>query len=85
VLEQELGAVYREQVIEGVDRGAQTRLGRALALDPGKREQAEARLAELRQIPSERCFIAAQHRRFLEAALASDFRERNFTHGATIG
>jgi hypothetical protein len=39
------------------------------------RARAERRLAELREIPAERCFISAQHRRYLEAALASNLTE----------
>jgi hypothetical protein len=74
-LERHLGDVYRDRVILGVDRGAQAGLDRALAVDPHLRGQAEARLAELRQVPEERCFISAHHRRFLEAALAANFQE----------
>ena len=74
-LAEHLGALYRERVIRGGDGGAAAALSAALAQDPKLRERAERRLAELTAVPAERCFISAQHRRYLEAALAANPRE----------
>jgi hypothetical protein len=75
MLDEHLGAIYRERVIRGGDQRAPAALAAALAADPEMRARAERRLAELREIPAERCFISAQHRRYLEAALASNLTE----------
>jgi hypothetical protein len=71
-LEEHLGAIYRERVVLGGDAstGASAALAATLAADPAMRAAAESRLAELRDLPADRCFISAQHRRYLEAALA---------------
>jgi hypothetical protein len=71
-LDEHLGALYRERVIVGVDGGAATALTAALAADDELAAQARARLEELKQIAEQRCFVSAQHRRYLEAALAQE-------------
>jgi hypothetical protein len=74
-LEEHLSALYRERVIGGGAGGAAAALAAALAADPVLRERAARRLAELGAVPAERCFISAQHRRSLEAALAANPKE----------
>jgi hypothetical protein len=69
-LEEHLGALYRERVIRGGDGGAMPALAAALA-DQALRAAAAARLAELRQMAEGKCFVSAQHKAYLEAALAA--------------
>ena len=76
-LKAHLDAIYRERVIEGVDRGAAAALATALAQDDTLRAAARAELtrldalAEACQGPlAERCFVSARRREALAAALA---------------
>jgi organic hydroperoxide reductase OsmC/OhrA len=73
-LDEHLGALYRERVILGRDGGAAAALAAALAADTELAAQARTRLEELRQIAEQRCFVSAQHRRSLEAALGQERR-----------
>jgi hypothetical protein len=76
-LDELLGACYTEIVIRGAPAGtasfstigAPTALRQAIVDDPAFAAEARARLETLRQIPEERCFVSARHRRYLEAAL----------------
>lgn len=71
-LARHLAAAYAERVLTRPGaRGAQRALTAALAADHALRRAAEARLATLREIPAQRCFVSARHAECLEAALAA--------------
>ena len=73
-----LSAIYRERVLHAGGAGAVAAFGRALAGDAALQASARAELARLTTLNeacqgrlAERCFVSAQHRETIAAALAA--------------
>jgi hypothetical protein len=71
-LDQHLTQCYAERVMhERTYRGAFDVLKTDIGSDPALKAEAEAKLAVLKQIPDQRCFISKTHRAILMDALNS--------------